>query len=465
MATGWRRGDAPGELAPIELAEATPGPGRVAIAVEAVALDDVSATPRGRVPGTAAVGTVTAVGPAADEWLGARVLVPALEGCGECERCRRGGVAVCAAGSHRGVTGPGALATAITAGARWLVRLDGGLALPGPAAAGLGAELAWAYALYARASLGPRDPVVILGAGARARAAAAIATAKGATAVVATDDAATAARLGVRQCPIHTAAIEEALAAAGADPRRASSSSPTPHLEAALRVANPRATVVVAAAPTADARAAAGDGAGRRGHDHRRRRLPPRSGAGAGGAGGPRRPGLATVDVVEPCGVGRRATTRRDRLAERARGAQRPRDPTRRSQRVAHRRDHHIATIRATSRDHIALQREHRDDHIAIATTPPADADRDEDLRAPALELADQIALGHRRAEAGLIAHHRHRRRLPGAQAVAIGVGRRDRAVVLVAILHRQRCRPCPGPRRRPSAPPPRPPRRRGRPS
>lgn len=251
MATGWRRGDAPGELAPIELAEATPGPGRVAIAVEAVALDDVSATPRGRVPGTAAVGTVTAVGPAADEWLGARVLVPALEGCGECERCRRGGVAVCAAGSHRGVTGPGALATAITAGARWLVRLDGGLALPGPAAAGLGAELAWAYALYARASLGPRDPVVILGAGARARAAAAIATAKGATAVVATDDAATAARLGERQCPIHTAAIEEALAAAGADPRpRKLLVTDGRHLEAALRVANPRATVVVAAAPT-----------------------------------------------------------------------------------------------------------------------------------------------------------------------------------------------------------------------
>jgi D-arabinose 1-dehydrogenase-like Zn-dependent alcohol dehydrogenase len=304
MATGWRRGDAPGELAPIELAEATPGPGRVAIAVEAVALDDVRATPRGRVPGTAAVGTVTAVGPAADEWLGARVLVPALEGCGECERCRRGGVAVCAAGSHRGVTGPGALATAITAGARWLVRLDGGLALPGPAAAGLGAELAWAYALYARASLGPRDPVVILGAGARARAAAAIATAKGATAVVATDDAATAARLGERQCPIHTAAIEEALAAAGADPRpRKLLVTDGRHLEAALRVANPRATVVVArGADRADARAPRG-GPGRRGHDRRGRRLSPRSAAGAGRPGGPRRPG--------PGRLGRRGPARR----------------------------------------------------------------------------------------------------------------------------------------------------------
>jgi len=66
MATAWRR-ERDGRLTPSELSAAEPGPGRVAIAVEAVAIDRLDATPPGRVPGAAAVGVVTAVGVAADE--------------------------------------------------------------------------------------------------------------------------------------------------------------------------------------------------------------------------------------------------------------------------------------------------------------------------------------------------------------------------------------------------------------
>lgn len=247
MATAWRR-ERDGRLTPSELSAAEPGPGRVAIAVEAVAIDRLDATPPGRVPGAAAVGVVTAVGVAADEWLGARVLVPTVDACGECDRCRRGGAALCATGGRLGVTAPGALATTITAAARWLVRLDGALALPTPHAAALGGELARAYALYARAGVGPRDPVVVLGGGPLARATVEILLQKGATPVCATDDAATIAALGERAAvtAIHTAAIEDALGSAGPRPRRVIVTDAA-LLEAGLRVAGPRATVVVAA--------------------------------------------------------------------------------------------------------------------------------------------------------------------------------------------------------------------------
>ncbi len=247
MATAWRR-ERDGRLTPTELTPPAPGPGRVAIDVEAVAVDRVDATPPGRVPGVAAVGRVTAVGVAADEWLGARVLVPSVDACGECDRCRRGGAALCADGGRLGATAPGALATTLTAAARWLVRLEGALALPAPTAAALGGDLARAYALYARAGVGPRDPVVVLGGGALARATVEILLQKGAAPVCATDDAATIAALGTRAVvtAIHTAAIEDALGGAGARPRRVIVADAA-LLEAGLRVAGPRATVVVAA--------------------------------------------------------------------------------------------------------------------------------------------------------------------------------------------------------------------------
>ncbi|MEZ4401676.1 MAG: alcohol dehydrogenase catalytic domain-containing protein [Kofleriaceae bacterium] len=248
-ATAWRRGLAPWSLEPTAIDPPTPGPGRVRLMVEAVAVDGFDATPIGRVPGVAAVGTVTAVGAAADEWLGLRVLVPTVSACGECPRCRSGGPAVCIDGARLGTTGPGALVTHLTASARWLVRLDGALALPGPTTAAIGGDLAMAYGLYARAGVGPRDPVLVLGAGPRARFAALVLAAKGCRPVVATDDAATIAAVTdvAAVCAIHTAAIEAALATSDRTrPRRVVVTAPT-LVEAALRVAGPRATVVVAA--------------------------------------------------------------------------------------------------------------------------------------------------------------------------------------------------------------------------
>jgi threonine dehydrogenase-like Zn-dependent dehydrogenase len=230
----WRKAAAPsGALAELSIADAAPGDGRVLVAVEAAALDPWSATPAGRVPGIAAVGRVTATGAAAHEWFGARVLVPTLAPCGECDRCRRGGAALCPDGAAHGIDGPGALATVLTAAARWLVRLEAPLDLPGPAVAALGGELALAYALYARAGVGPREPAIVWGRGAVARATAAILAAKGAPAAIVTDEDAARAALAEHDAR---------------RPRKVLVTAPE-LLPAALATAGPRATVVVLTAP------------------------------------------------------------------------------------------------------------------------------------------------------------------------------------------------------------------------
>jgi threonine dehydrogenase-like Zn-dependent dehydrogenase len=250
MATAWRRGAAPSDWQPIEIAIAAPGPGRVTVAIEAAAIDPWSRTPRGRVGGVAAVGRVIATGDAAAEWQGARVVVPSHAACGECELCRRGGVALCPDGEVVGVSGPGALATAMTAPTRWLVRLEAPLDVAGPEAAALGGEAALAYALYARLGVSPREPAVVWGDGALARMTAAILVAKGAPPVVASDDHALAAALpaGAVRCPADPLAVTEALAGAGAGrrPRRIAVTDPA-RLGAALAAAGLRATIAVAA--------------------------------------------------------------------------------------------------------------------------------------------------------------------------------------------------------------------------
>lgn len=248
MPRAWRRG--PGfELAELEVPQVKPGEDRVVVAVEAAALDPWAATPPGRFPGLAAVGHVINYGAAAGEWDSARVLVPSWAPCGECDRCRRGGAALCPTGATHGIDGPGTLATAVTAAARWLVRLDAPLVLPGPQVAALGGELALAYALYARLGVGPREPVIVWGRGVIARATAAILAAKGAPARVATDDAALAAALGDTAVAADPAAATAALA--GHDPLRPRKLVVTaPDLLApALAMAGPRATIVVLAAP------------------------------------------------------------------------------------------------------------------------------------------------------------------------------------------------------------------------
>ena len=115
------------------------------------------------IPGGAVVGVVVAAGENARHAMGARVVVGPEQPCGECDICRRGGAVCCPRGRILGRTMDGGLASHVVAGARWLCAIDGELAIPGPAACLVGRELAWAYAMFARASVAPGEPVVIIG--------------------------------------------------------------------------------------------------------------------------------------------------------------------------------------------------------------------------------------------------------------------------------------------------------------
>jgi threonine dehydrogenase-like Zn-dependent dehydrogenase len=106
----------------------------------------------------AGVGRVVASGERSLGLDGRRVLVGPIDPCGECDVCRSGGVAACPLARRRDALG----ATAIAAG-RWVVPLDDGLEISSPAAAAVAGDVALAYTLYARAGVGPRDPVIVVG--------------------------------------------------------------------------------------------------------------------------------------------------------------------------------------------------------------------------------------------------------------------------------------------------------------
>ncbi|MGE0401604.1 MAG: alcohol dehydrogenase catalytic domain-containing protein [Kofleriaceae bacterium] len=129
--------------------------------------------------GAAAIGRVIDAGTRAKHLVGKRVLASAIDPCGECDVCRRGGAAVCPSARRR--TAP--LASPVIAAARWLVTLGepGGVDLPSPAGAVVAGDLALAYTLYARTGVGPRDPVVVVGDSPIARHLAAVLRAKGIT--------------------------------------------------------------------------------------------------------------------------------------------------------------------------------------------------------------------------------------------------------------------------------------------
>jgi 6-hydroxycyclohex-1-ene-1-carbonyl-CoA dehydrogenase len=110
-------------------------------------------------PSGAAVGIVDDASEGAAVMLGKRVLVGPTDPCGQCEVCRRGGAAVCAHATPRGAVG-----NRLRVPSRWVVALAGGLDLPVPAAAAVAGDVTTAYTLYARTGLGPREPVVVLGA-------------------------------------------------------------------------------------------------------------------------------------------------------------------------------------------------------------------------------------------------------------------------------------------------------------
>jgi 6-hydroxycyclohex-1-ene-1-carbonyl-CoA dehydrogenase len=131
-----------------------------------------------------AVGRVIAAGEQAGALLGKRVLVGALEPCGDCEVCRRGGAPVCPLAKHRD-----GFAGRVIAAGRWVVMLGDGIELPLPAAAAVAGDVAIAYTMYARTGIGPREPAVVTGATPIARFVVEILVAKGVTPTVVADPA------------------------------------------------------------------------------------------------------------------------------------------------------------------------------------------------------------------------------------------------------------------------------------
>jgi threonine dehydrogenase-like Zn-dependent dehydrogenase len=222
------------------------------------------------VAGSAAVGTIVDAGAQARALVGTRAVVGPHVPCGDCEVCRRGGAAVCPRGGVLGIDRRGTLADRITVPARWVVGFGGGLDIPGPAAAAVGGDLAIAYALYARASIGPREPAIVVGDDASARLLVQILIARGVTPIaVAGEDRAgaiaDAVARGAAVAPIaagddvaavrrRVAAVAESLAQAPDDRAEGAIGKPlrvfatTPAARAiALGLAGPRAVVVVRA--------------------------------------------------------------------------------------------------------------------------------------------------------------------------------------------------------------------------
>lgn len=136
-------------------------------------------------------GTVVDAGEAAREWVGRRVVVPRILPCGDCEHCRRGRVAACAARRVRDdEPGRGEPGRTQAVPARWLTSVEPPLWPDGAELWQLAALADAALAPYtalSRAGVGPSDRVVILGNDARAQFAVAIVAAKGAKLVDAND--------------------------------------------------------------------------------------------------------------------------------------------------------------------------------------------------------------------------------------------------------------------------------------
>ncbi len=171
---------------------ASPNDGDVVVAVAAAQLRRSDLDSRGAVPGVAAFGTVIAAGEQALGLLGKRVLVGAIDPCGECDVCRRGSATACPSANHRGADTRGTLAERVTAQARWLVPVTDTMQLDGPALAAIAGDAAVAYTLYARSNVASRDPVIVLGTSPVTRFLVEILVAKGITPVVLADAAASA---------------------------------------------------------------------------------------------------------------------------------------------------------------------------------------------------------------------------------------------------------------------------------
>lgn len=162
---------------------------------------EIAGSALGAHPGAEAVGVVRATGESATHLLGRAVLLPRVLPCGECEPCRRGRIAVCAARTAR----PGAPVPRERVPARFVLPLE-----PPYVPAELTEEAVratlWQYAALADALLQPFAALLragqgagglctVLGGGSRAAMAVVVARALGCQAVVLCPDAAQRAQL------------------------------------------------------------------------------------------------------------------------------------------------------------------------------------------------------------------------------------------------------------------------------
>ncbi len=197
--------------------------------------------------GGAGIGRVTAAGERAGALVERRVVFGPIDPCGECDVCRRGGAAVCP-GLHRRER----VDDRVTVAARWAVPLDDGLDLPVPAGAAVAGDAALAYTLYARTGVGPREPVVVVGASSIARLLFEILRAKAVDAIAVVDDDPTRAAwvewLGSRGIAraANADAIDAALSTDGLGGKtwRVIAASPDA-IATAAALAGPRATLTV----------------------------------------------------------------------------------------------------------------------------------------------------------------------------------------------------------------------------
>ncbi|HEX4451700.1 MAG TPA: hypothetical protein VH143_12565 [Kofleriaceae bacterium] len=195
---------------------------------ELIELDVLAAQPSGALVGRASTGAL--------------FVACAIDACGQCEICRRGGAAVCPTPRER------ERGARVRVMQRWAVELADGLELPVPQAAAVAGDVALAYTLYARTGLGPRDPLAITGATAVTRFLVEIAVAKGLAPIVITsrpDDADWASWLhSKRAVPTALAGVQAALVAQGlgARPLRVIA---TGDAELAFELAGPRATLTL----------------------------------------------------------------------------------------------------------------------------------------------------------------------------------------------------------------------------
>jgi L-iditol 2-dehydrogenase len=190
-------GDLPGEVERFVDGARVPAPLRAPGAAEVVVR--VAGCALGVEPDAEIAGVVVACGDAAAEWLGRRVVVPRALPCGDCERCRRGRAATCAARAPRS-----GCATHETVPARFLCSVEPPLWPAGEELwrlAALADAAAAPYAAWARAGLAPGEWAVVIGGGVRGALAVAIARAKGAHVAIVDGDQrrrARAVELGAR---------------------------------------------------------------------------------------------------------------------------------------------------------------------------------------------------------------------------------------------------------------------------